>query len=412
MAWWRRSKPTPEKNLGSFELRNSSWPLITVDDYAQLTGAGPVKALQSVAVWASVDLIASVCSELPIDVFRGSGRERSEIGMDQHPWLEDPAGDGNGLEDWVYQLVISWLTKGNAYGHVLDRPRPGRGDFITQLAWWAPEDVSVSDISGEAEFLVNGNSVNVGVRPGELVHRRVNPRPGRLLGMSPIEHHMRTTIGLGLAAGEFGSRWFQDGGHPSALLTNSEVELDQDQARLVKSRFLSSLRGTREPVVFGKGWKYEPIQINPDESQFLETKRFTSAESARIFGPGMAEILGYETGGSLTYTSSEMQSVHLLKYTLNKWMRRVERTIGVMLPRGQYAHINRDAMLQSTTLERYKAHASALDKQWRTVNEVRDLEDLAPVAWGETPNAIPGAAPQDDPGQGDPELPADEEGDE
>jgi hypothetical protein len=59
----------------------------------------------------------------------------------------------------------------------------------------------------------------------------------------------------------------------------------------------------------------------------------------------------------------------------------------------QYVRINRDALLASTTLDRYRAHESALRNQWRTVNEVRSIEDLPPVDWGDEPNPSGGGTP-------------------
>src|SRR5690606_40207519 len=99
-------------------------------------------------------------------------------------------------------------------------------------------------------------------------------------------------------------------------------------------------------------------------------------------GPGIAEILGYESGGSLTYANVVDRDLHLLKYALNKWLLRLERLLSQFLPRPQYVKFNRDALLQTNTLQRYQAHAIALDKRFVTVNEVRNQEDLAAVEWG------------------------------
>ena len=60
-----------------------------------------------------------------------------------------------------------------------------------------------------------------------------------------------------------------------------------------------------------------------------------------------------------------------------------------LLPSPQYVKFNQDALLQSTTLARYEAHRSALENRWRTVNEIRDIEELPPVAWGDLPNEKP-----------------------
>jgi hypothetical protein len=57
-----------------------------------------------------------------------------------------------------------------------------------------------------------------------------------------------------------------------------------------------------------------------------------------------------------------------------------------MVPAPRKALMDRDAMLQTTTLERYKAHESALRNRWKTVNDVRGDEDMASVAWGDKPN--------------------------
>ncbi|GAA2364764.1 phage portal protein [Streptomyces carpaticus] len=391
MALFWKTAPPPAR-----EARAAGpWPALTLSEYAaQSATAGAEAALQSVAVSAAVDLLASLASELPVDVFRGAGADRTEVPMRRHPWLADPAGTGHGLQDWIYQLMMSWLLRGNAYGLVHERGPTA----ITQLEWMPPDAVAVQDADasrpGPVQWSLAGTAVQIGDNVGDLVHRRINPSTGRLLGVSPIRHHMHRVIRQSLVAAEFGQRWFTDGGHPSALLTNEEAPIDEDTARVVKRRFLAALRGSREPVVFGKGWKYQPLQVNAEESQFLETQGYTAAECARIFGPGIAEVLGYSTGGSLTYTNVQAQGTHLLTYSVNRWLLRVERALGLLLPAGQYAVINRDAMLQSTTLERHQAHASALDKRWRTVNEIRELENLRPVPWGDGPNPVPGAPPE------------------
>jgi phage portal protein BeeE len=178
--------------------------------------------------------------------------------------------------------------------------------------------------------------------------------PGRRLGMSVISRHA-TVIGQGLAASAFGLRWFLDGAHPSSILQNEDEPIvDETTAQLVKRRFMAAVRGTREPVVIGKGWKYQQIQVNAEESQFLDTQRYTAAECARIFGPGIAEVLGYETGGSLTYANVEQ--------------------------------------LQTDLMTRYQAYDFGLRGQWTTINEVRAMEDKAPVAWGDQPLGVVGKA--------------------
>lgn len=353
--------------------------------YDQVDLAAAETSLQKVAVWGATDLIASLGSELPIDVFRGDGSDRRSVKTPT--WLLDPGADGQGVEDWLFQLFMTWLLRGNAYGLVRDRHSRG-DDFPTAVELLHPDRVTGRMVGSRPVFAHEGRDI-----PAEdLFHRRVFPMPGNVVGMSPIAHHA-TTIGLGIAVTRFGAQWFHDGAHPGGMLTNTEVELTPEAAKTAKQRFMAGLRGTREPVVLGKGWKYQQIQIAPEESQFLETNQFTGAECARIFGPGLAEILGYESGGSMTYSNVESRGTHLLVYTLNRWLKRGERVLTSMLPRGQYARFNRDALLQSTTLSRFQAHEVALRNRWKTVNEVRQIEDQPPVPWGDEPNTTTPQAP-------------------
>lgn len=350
-------------------------PGATITDYATIDANGD-NALRSIAVGASIDLICSLASELPLDTFRGYGSDRVQLSTPTN--LQDPGSTGQGLEDWVYSLLNSWLFRGNAYGEVIEYDRSGNP---RRVSLFHPDQVRATLVDGKIQWWVNSQPWDDITR---FVHRRVNPVPGRLLGSSVVERHAMQ-IGTSLSAAQFGAQWFGDGAHPSGLLVN-QSDITKEQAETVKTRWMSLFRGTREPAVLGKGWDWKPIQISPNESQFLETQRFTEAQCARMFGPAVAETLGYETGGSMTYANVVDRRSDLLTFTLNKWLTRAERLLSQLLPSPQYVRFNRDALLQSTTLARYEAHQSALENRWRTVNEIRDIEDLPPVEWGDVPN--------------------------
>ncbi|MBZ6135763.1 phage portal protein [Streptomyces olivaceus] len=386
-VWWRSRDQAAERRPqrdGGMSLDQVLSLFKTSRSYADVDLSRAESSLQAVAVWAACDLIASIISELPVGVFRGEGEDARKLPK-MPGWLEDPDGSGHGLADWRYQAMMSWLLRGNLFGDELQRATAG---FLQQLRLFHPDEISGWLEEGQVRWAVNGHQVTDLRR---FVHRRVNPIPGVELGMSPVRLHA-TTIGLQLTGARFGLQWFQDGAHPSAILKNTEVPLDDGQVRTAKDRFLAALRGSREPVVFGKGWEYETIQVAPEESQFLQTQGYSAAECARIFGPGIAEILGYETGGSMTYANIQDRELTLLKFSIGKWIRRMERLLSEFLPRPQYVKLNRDALLETNTLQRYTAHASALSNNWETINEVRRLEELPPVPWGDAP-FTPGAAP-------------------
>lgn len=395
--WWRSRPVAAVARSESFQV---PW-MVAGTGYAHIDGSRIENAQQSVAIATAVDLIASICSELPVDIYSGKGPGRREVPMPGY--LEDPAGDGYGLADWIYQLIFSWAYRGNVYGEELSRSSKG---FLQQVTLFYPDCVSgYIDENGTPTWQVNGRTVERG-----FVHRRVNPVPGQIVGQSPISRHA-DTIGVTLAASRFGKGWFDSDAQPVGILRNNLAGVDPNQAKTVKQRFMAALKGNREPVVMGRGWEWETLSVTPEESQFLGTMGYTEAQCARIFGPGIAEILGYETGGGMTYANVQDRDIQLLKYAVGRWIRRVERLLFDFLPRPQTAVLNRDALLETNTMQRYQAHQLALGgKPWKSINEVRELEDLPPEAGGnEVITVAPKPAPAEEPAEEEDPDPQEEE---
>lgn len=339
-------------------------------------------SLQKVAVWACVNLTATIAEVMPLGLIVGDDKPRP-----LPDWMADLGGEGYGLGDWLYQYVYSLMLRGNGYGLVAERDRLLA--LPRQIVLQHPDEVGLyKNSDGLLEWRVLGQELT---DPSVMWHRRVHPVPGRILGLSPIALHA-LTIATGVAAMRFGAQWFEEGAHPSGILT-TESSLNQKQAVTAKERFMAAIHGRREPVVLGGGWQFKPIQIAPNESQFLETNNYTAAESCRIFGPGFAELFGYETGGSLTYSNIEQRSLDFLTYCADPWLVRIEAALSSLLPRGQVVKFDRKALVRTDLLTRYRAHAIALRNRWTVVNEVRAEENQTPVPWGDEPNELPGSEP-------------------
>ncbi len=356
-------------------------------------------SLQSVAFHSAVDLMSSLVSELPFDVYSGEGADRRK--RTKPGYLEDPAGDGYGVEDWIYQLLQSWFLRGNAYGRILDQGPTG---MLRQVDLWHPDKVGVHLEDGEPKWTAGGRDVP----RREVFHRRINPVAGNLLGLSPVAAHA-DTLGLSIAATRFGKSWFQDGGHPGGILSNSEADMSDDKVvQTAKDRFLAALFGTREPIVLGRGWKFEQIQVAPEESQFLQTQGYSEAQCARIVGAGVAEVLGYDTGTSMTYSNMVDRDLALLKYAANRWLKRVERILSQFLSRPQYVVFDRDAFLETSVMQKWQVNKLKLDSGAYVINEIREQNNDRPVEWGNEPFKLapppkepdPNADPANDPPSG------------
>ena len=117
----------------------------------------------------------------------------------------------------------------------------------------------------------------------------------------------------------------------------------------------------------------------------MEQLKYSAADAARIIGVGIPELLGLATGDSDTYKNREQVSLDLLTYTLDPWLVKIETMISAMLPNPHVVRFNRNALLRTDLVQRYAAYRTSLGptEPFATVNEVRALEDLPPVSWGD-----------------------------
>jgi HK97 family phage portal protein len=380
-----RRKPEPTEKRQDFIGQWPAMPLSSLNwsvgnSYQEVDPFTGTNSLQSVAFHAAVDMMASLVSEMHFDCFRkqADGRRKAFTTPDN---LNDPSGDGYGVQDWIYMLTQSWFLRGNVYGPILDAGPTG---MLRQVDIWNPDQVSVTIVDGNLKWMYQGREVPA----NQVFHRRAYPVAGNLLGLSPVAAHA-DEIGLSIAATRFGKSWFQDGGHPGGILSNSEADMsDETVVRTAKDRFLAAMFGTREPLILGRGWKFEQIQVTPEESQFLETRQYTEAQCARIMGPGVAEVLGYSTGSTLTYANIVDRDVEMLKYSANRWLNRVERILSAFLPRPQFVLFDRDSFLDTSIAQRWAVNKIKLDTGAYVINEVRAKDNLDKVPWGDKPLAL------------------------
>ena len=350
-------------------------------------------AKRTVAFDSALDLIASLASEMDLVFWDSPSYETDRQRKPAPKWFDNLAGDGFDVNDWIYQALVSLVARGNLFGRELEAWRgiPTQVDIVHPDRVRPPAELQPGDtvLPDGANWLVDGNSDPL------IRHWRVAPLPGTLLGPSLIATHA-TTLRLPQVAASFGAHWFDDGGHPSSLLTNEYLDaasLDSKQAQRLKERFIAATQGRREPLVLGRGWKCAQISVTAEESQFLKTLGYSQAEVARIFGPGVSEMLGYASagGGGLTYSNLEGRAAHLLVFGIGKWLSRIERVLKTMCPSNTFPALDRSKIVNSTPAQLYKNLQVALGCRLMTPNEARAMAGLPRVEWGDEPNPIAGA---------------------
>jgi HK97 family phage portal protein len=368
VSWWdryvwrraeQRQQLTLEQLLAEEGRPTASGEAVTIES-----------ALRLSTVWACVRLLADSVSTLPLHVYRGDDRDP----IPTPRLLQRPSADFPELADWLWAIMASLLMRGNAWGLVTDRR--GAGLLPSQVDLVHPDRVAVTT-NGDGMRVIRIGGVEQ--NPADIFHVKAFPFPGQLEGLSPIAY-ARESIGLGLGAERYGARFFAGADLPIGFL-ETDQEVKQEVADVLRARWKALGRGSwdgRDIAVLGNGAKFRPLAIAPEESQFIQTQKFSVATIARFYGVPPEMVAG-ETAGHEAYTSPEMRGTDFLTFTLRPWLHRIERAVSGLLPSTQQAKFNAGGFLRATLREQYEALNIGVAGGFVMPNEARAKLDLPPL---------------------------------
>jgi hypothetical protein len=149
-------------------------------------------------------------------------------------------------------------------------------------------------------------------------------------------------------------------------------------------------------LIGGAEWK--PTGVTNEQSQFLETRKFTASEiCSQMFQIDPAEMGLPVEGSSLTYANLEQRNARKVQVTFLPWITRLENALTALLPRPQYVKLNVNGLLRGDTKTRFDAYAVGINNHFMTPNEARDFEDWQPLEGGDVviEEPSPGMTPED-----------------
>lgn len=351
-------------------------------DRSGITWSGVVvdgeRAMRNSAVWASVELVATLAASMPIEQFRKAGDQSQPVPLDS--FFIDPDPDPSvSIAGFVGQVLRSAAMRGNAYALLQADPVTGR---VMRASTVHPDRVHWQIVDGKVRTLLDGERVERWPL-GPLWHFALFQQPGSPIGLSPLEYH-RQTIGATIAAQKFGAAFFDSGGNPSIIIQVPD-EPTVEESKALKQKVLETTRGNREPLILPQELRIERVSVTPDDSQFLETQRYGVEEIARVFLGGFPELIGSAvTGsGSITYANREQRMADFIALSLGpRYLVPLERALSMLLPADQYVRFNIDSLLRADLAGRYASYKLAaevstlLGQPLLTVDEMRQLENL------------------------------------
>ena len=335
-------------------------------------------AIQMSTVYACVRVIAETIASLPLHVYEAT--DKGNMKATEHP-LYHVLHDEPNLEMTSFILRETMLSHlllwGNSYCQII---RSGRTQVIG-LYPLMPDHMEVDrDSSGNLKYTyTTSEGRTVLLSADDVLHIPGLGFDG-VMGYSPIALE-RNAIGLGLAAEEYGGKFFANGARPSGVLTHPNTVKDPKRLRDSWNTAYGGSANANKVCILEEGMTYAPISIPNSEAQFLETRKFQVEEICRIFRVPPHLVCNLDRA---TFSNIEHSSIDFAVHTIRPWLVRIEQAINRALFSDQekarfFVRFNIDGLMRGDYKSRMEGYAIARQNGWMSSNDIRELENLNPL---------------------------------
>jgi HK97 family phage portal protein len=363
-------------------------------------GTAPGSAESLSAVYACVSAISETIASLPLILYKRTeddGRDRAK----DHPLyrvLHDQPNERQTALEFREMMQAMVLLRGNAHAEItrggdgqVTALNPIPGDRITTLQLDNGRlAYDVSDGKGKVRRLLQD----------EVFHLRHRSDNG-LIGVAPITAS-RETVNLALAEREHGTATFNNGARLSGILKFPQ-RLDKGQTAALRTSWESQHAGganAGKTAILQEGVEYQTVSMSMEDSEYLESRKFSVEEIARLYRVPPT-IIGDLSHGNYS-NSVEMNRVfvvHTLRRHMTMWEQAIARSLLTEAGRRMYfCEHNVEGLLRGDSTARAEFYSKAIADKWMTVDEVRKLENLPKLTHAQQDQAAPAQPAEDETG--------------
>ena len=200
-----------------------------------------------------------------------------------------------------------------------------------------------------------------------------------IVGLNPIEMQ-RESIGAGLAAQDYGNRFFANDAKPTGGWIEFPGKIADKATRETLGQSIKdaiSGRNRHRILTLDQGMKYHEVGVSNKDSQFLESRGYTRTEIAGMFRvpPHMIGDLS-----RATFSNIEQQAIDFWQNCMLPWCERWEAAVETLIGDDELEveFDFRNLLRGDATSRAAYAHSGVLDG-WLTRNEARELEGYDPI---------------------------------
>tara|TARA_R110002020_G_scaffold231993_2_gene443384 strand:+ start:316 stop:1515 length:1200 start_codon:yes stop_codon:yes gene_type:complete len=359
-------------------------------------------ALTFSAVFAAVRILSESIASLPVNLYKKTIDGTRSI-QNANPLQALISVEPNQMMtsyNFFNAMVSNLVLQGNAYAFI-SRNGTGRPEALHILD---PQNVKI--LYHENEVFYEIKKVELPVPATEILHFTGLSFDG-IKGKSPIEVQ-RDTLSLAVSANKYGGQFFTNAATPKGVLQHPG-KITKEAADRLRSSWNQSYGGVynaHKTAVLEEGMTFKTIQMNPQDVDFLNTRKFQVNEIARIFRIPPHLLADLERA---TFSNIEAQQIDFVVHTIRPYLVNIEQEMNKKLLRetekkDHYVKFSIQGLLRGDSEARSKYYQTLNQIGVLSINEIRAFEDMNPVADGDTHYYPLNFAPINQPNNGDNEL--------
>ena len=366
------------------------------DRYTQRLGLGDDWAPTSYGDYMAISPTIYACVHLRA---RNLARIRLRVHQRRTDGVVAPVGDTHPVQRFLDSVNPHWSRQ--RFWYIVEASlglwgsapialfRDGRGE-VKELWWLQPSRFKVvpdatSYIKG---YLYTRDGVEVAFAPDEVLWFRYPNPIQEYAGLSPIAA-LRTTVDMNVDAIRFNQRFFKNDATPGRVYLKSEMDLTSAQAEDLRLRWEKAFKDPERAhsiAILDKSADLRTLAVSQREMEFVEAQRFTKEEICGAYG--ISPVLIGDLRQS-TFNNFQLAKASFWDETMIPEMQFLEAEVneGLMPMLGDGLEVRFDLREVSSLREDANARAQRDQRLVQagilTINEVRQREGLAPVAWGD-----------------------------
>jgi HK97 family phage portal protein len=381
-----RKEERGEVPAGSVPVSSSNFLEVITGMRGSMSSSGLSVSTESAlgvpAVWAAVNFLSGTLAGLPLHQYRrqrDGSRDRVSGGLANI--LHDAVNDETSSFEWRKAMFDQVFTTGRAFTFI-ERNSQGR---IMNLWPLDPAGVTVKINGWTKEYSYVIGRENHKYAASEIIDIAFMMKNDRVSHRGPITQ-CKDAIGLSIAATEYGSKFFLNGGVPPFAVTGNFMsgKAMERAADDLAAAVRKASKDQRQALVMPAGLEIKSIGTDAEKSQLVELKRFCIEEIARVYSlpPTFLQDLSHGT-----FSNTEQQDLHFVKHTLKRWVEQVEQELNLKLfgrsNNRQFVEFSMDGLLRGDFKTRMEGYAKAIQNTLLTPNEARRRENLPDIEGGD-----------------------------